>query len=357
VIAFFPDFGLVAYDHGGVERWRRPLGPFETNEHYGMGASPIVEDGTVVLALDEHRHSLVLALREEDGAELWRAERPATGGSWSTPVIHTPLGGPKELVHTSGFLLESLELATGRLIRWTRGTFYEPISGATVADGVAYLVGFGPPDERVIDDTLVRGLDADGDGRTTLEELPAWKLAPRRVAALFALAVRDGDGGLDGAEAEELRTIHRHYMMIGSGARNLLAVRLVGSGDVTAESYVWAMRGPGAPEVMLPVVYGPAVYFASDDGGVVTGLDRASGEVLARVRVDALRGWCFASPVAADEKLLFTSQSGTLVVLAARTLAVLGTSEIGETCYATPALAGGQVFLRTDSALHCFGGR
>jgi outer membrane protein assembly factor BamB len=356
VVAFFPDFGLVAYDHDGAERWRRPLGPFETNADYGLAASPIVEDGKVILALDEHRRSVILALREEDGAELWRGARPAVGGSWSTPVIHAPREGPKELIHTVGMLLEALELDTGRRIRWTRGTLHEPISGATVADGIAYLVGFGPPDEQDIDGALVRGVDADGDGRIALEELPAWKLAPRRTAALFDLADRDADGGLDAGEAEQLRAIHRHYMMIGSGTRSVLAVRLAGSGDVTDESYVWTARGPAAPEVMLPVVYGDAVYFAGDSGGVVTRLDRASGAVLARERIDALRDACFASPVAGDGKLCFVSHGGTLVVLATDTLEVLGTSELGEACYATPALADGHLYVRTDSALHCFTG-
>ena len=40
VYVFFQDVGLLAYDQGGRERWRVPLGPF-TNA-YGMGASPIV---------------------------------------------------------------------------------------------------------------------------------------------------------------------------------------------------------------------------------------------------------------------------------------------------------------------------
>ena len=40
--------GPYYYDVDGHERWRVPLGPF-TNV-YGMGASPIVEDGLVILA-------------------------------------------------------------------------------------------------------------------------------------------------------------------------------------------------------------------------------------------------------------------------------------------------------------------
>ena len=39
VVAFFPDFGLVAYAPDGKERWSAPLGPFKS--FYGMAASPL----------------------------------------------------------------------------------------------------------------------------------------------------------------------------------------------------------------------------------------------------------------------------------------------------------------------------
>ena len=38
VVAFFPDFGLVAYTPDGKDRWTLPLGPFTS--FYGMAASP-----------------------------------------------------------------------------------------------------------------------------------------------------------------------------------------------------------------------------------------------------------------------------------------------------------------------------
>src|SRR5262245_38870131 len=40
VYIFFPDYGLIAYDLGGKQRWAMPLGPF--NNIYGMGASPVI---------------------------------------------------------------------------------------------------------------------------------------------------------------------------------------------------------------------------------------------------------------------------------------------------------------------------
>src|SRR5258708_8336140 len=46
VVAFFAEFGLVAYSADGKDRWSVPLGPFKN--FYGMAASPILAGGLVV---------------------------------------------------------------------------------------------------------------------------------------------------------------------------------------------------------------------------------------------------------------------------------------------------------------------
>ena len=67
VVAFFGDYGLVAYDHDGRELWRRPLGPFDNV--YGMGASPVLAGGLVVLACDQSLGSFVAAFDAKTGDE------------------------------------------------------------------------------------------------------------------------------------------------------------------------------------------------------------------------------------------------------------------------------------------------
>ena len=51
VFVFFQDFGVLAYDRDGNERWRVPLGPFDNA--YGMGASPVVAGDSVVMVCDQ----------------------------------------------------------------------------------------------------------------------------------------------------------------------------------------------------------------------------------------------------------------------------------------------------------------
>ena len=60
VYAFFQDFGLMALSTEGKELWRLPLGPF--NQYYGFGASPILVDGTVILAVDQDSGSYLLGV-------------------------------------------------------------------------------------------------------------------------------------------------------------------------------------------------------------------------------------------------------------------------------------------------------
>src|SRR5262249_58352428 len=71
VVVFFADFGLLAYDRDGRELWRAPLGPFENA--YGMGVSPVLADGLVVLVCDQRRGSFVAAFDAQTGQERWRA--------------------------------------------------------------------------------------------------------------------------------------------------------------------------------------------------------------------------------------------------------------------------------------------
>ena len=62
--------------------------------------------------------------------------------------------------------------------------------------------------------------------------------------------------------------------------------------------------------------------------------------------------------MAADGKVYLVSQSGVVSVLnAAGKPEVLAVNELDDECYATPAIADGRIYVRTRSALYCFGTR
>ena len=95
--------------------------------------------------------------------------------------------------------------------------------------------------------------------------------------------------------------------------------------------------------------------FLWTDDGVVSCLRVATGEVVWRERVG---GAYYASPVWVNGRLYNVSKKGEVVVLAAGDkFQVLGRVALGEPSYATPAVAGGVMYLRTSSHLFSLGGR
>jgi outer membrane protein assembly factor BamB len=98
------------------------------------------------------------------------------------------------------------------------------------------------------------------------------------------------------------------------------------------------------------------LYFVKN-GGILTSIDVSSGRVLKTGRVTGALGGYSASPVVAEGKLYLASEDGNAAVLrAGGEWNVLSSMQIGEPIYATPALSGGEVFLRSDEALYCFRG-
>lgn len=108
-----------------------------------------------------------------------------------------------------------------------------------------------------------------------------------------------------------------------------------------------------APKSATPLVYGDRVFTLSS-AGVLNCADTATGRIQWQKR---LRGGFWASPVAADGKVFCVNAEGTAFAIAAERGEILGTNPLGETIFATPALAAGAIFLRSDQHLYCFSTR
>jgi outer membrane protein assembly factor BamB len=105
--------------------------------------------------------------------------------------------------------------------------------------------------------------------------------------------------------------------------------------------------------------YDGRIYAANPSSGIVYCAEAKTGKVLWDERIKGMGKQTFsASPIAGNGKVYILSETGTLNVLkAGDETDVLGTSEIGEETLATPAIAGGAVFVRTDKSLLCIGGK
>ena len=132
-----------------------------------------------------------------------------------------------------------------------------------------------------------------------------------------------------------------------------MALKPGGRGDVNATAVVWQVP-TGAPYVSSLLYYDDVVYMANDVG-VLTAVDAKSGTRLWQERVD---GVFSASPVAADGKIYFVSETGeTIVLRSGREPRIIARNDVGERLIASPAIANGQIFLRSDDRLIAIGKR
>ena len=130
----------------------------------------------------------------------------------------------------------------------------------------------------------------------------------------------------------------------------IYAIALDADGDISPEStgrsIAWSRRRGGA-YMQTPLVYGD-FYYTCQDNGVLSCYRAKTGELVYSQRLTDRPCGFTASPVAADNKLYFTSEEGDVyVVEAGMKPNILAVNSLGETCMATPAISAGVLYFRT----------
>jgi outer membrane protein assembly factor BamB len=135
------------------------------------------------------------------------------------------------------------------------------------------------------------------------------------------------------------------------GRESIKAFRLGREGDPGTHDLAWEQR-KGMPKVPS-MLYAKPHLFAVTDGGIVTCMKAADGEVVWQER---LRGSFSASPVSAEGRIYLISDEGeTTVIEAGPAYRALAENPLGEPVQASPALSQGQIFIRTEKHLFCIG--
>jgi len=134
-----------------------------------------------------------------------------------------------------------------------------------------------------------------------------------------------------------------------------IAVRPGGEGDITGGPRVLWTYGKGSAYVPSPILYDGNVYLMSDKG-LLTCLDARTGEVRYEGGRPSVPASFMASPVVVEGHLLLMSQDGdTFVVKTGPRFEVVRTNPLGEPISASPAVAGGRLFIRGEQHLFAIG--
>jgi outer membrane protein assembly factor BamB len=151
--------------------------------------------------------------------------------------------------------------------------------------------------------------------------------------------------------------VHENGLVIVmSGYRdpNLLAIRLGRNGDLTGTDAILWTNTRGNSYTPSPVLLDGKLYFLTDNG-MISCLDAATGKPYYQQQRLPKPYNFKASLVAAAGRLYLASEDGDVVVLKlGEQFEVLATNTLSDqTFIASPAITGGELFLRGQSTLYC----
>lgn len=138
------------------------------------------------------------------------------------------------------------------------------------------------------------------------------------------------------------------YLCTGFQQPSLLAVRVDGRGDVTRSHVAWTLKR-GVSLTPSPLLVGEELYLVSDNG-IASCLDARTGAPHWQRR---LGGNHSASPLYADGRIYFLSEEGESVVIApGKEFKELARNQLDGLTLASMAVAGGSIFVRSQTHLY-----
>jgi len=346
LFVFFGSEGLFCYDLDGRKIWEQKMGPFR--DEYGAGSSPILVEDKVIINEDHDTDSFLAAFDRATGHRLWRTSRPDAVRSYSTPAVWVH-EGRLELLAAGALRLTAYNPANGQPFWWVNGLARIVIPTPVPSGPMVFMASWSPGGDAskrvtlVSWETALAKWDANHDGKLSKSEIDDHEVLDR-----FYRMDLDQDGMLDEHEW------NKHAEVFSRAQNAVLAIKPNGNGELNEQAVVWK-HSRGAPYVATPVL-DHGILWVVKEGGIVTKLDAASGELLQEERVPGFGNY-FASPVAGDGRVYFASEPGTVSIVASqRDWRVISSRDFHEKIYATPCLNGGRLYLRTERALYCFHG-
>lgn len=163
----------------GVVVWEKSLAKeYEVKEFTGITASPLIEDGLLILYLCGKPAACVVAFDKNSGKEAWRALDDSF--TYSSPIILTA-GGRKQLIVWTQEAVTSLDPATGHT--WWREQLRTP------GDMAVSTPVFS--NQRLLIGGLMLKLDADKPAAAVL--WPETRIVAKRVLSNTSTALLQGE--------------------------------------------------------------------------------------------------------------------------------------------------------------------
>ena len=297
-------------------------------------ASTPVADGTNVVVW--HGSSGVFCYGF-DGTERWSKELGPAKHEWgyaSSPILHRD----KVILNFgpgSRSFLAALALTDGRLL-WKHDepggldTTYKKMVGSWSTPIVIKVGGR----EQILCTMPTRVLACESETGALLWYCTG--LADEKAELVYPSPVVSGDIGV-----------------AFSGWVNgpTIGFKLGGSGDMTSTNRIWLEKQP--QRIGSGVVVGRWLYLVNAGPGTAECIDCRTGKAVWTERLEGGESW--GSVVMAAGRLYVTSRRGITSVFrpAPEKFELLAAHDLGEPSNATPAIADGCIFLRTDQHLIC----
>ncbi|MBI1842108.1 MAG: PQQ-binding-like beta-propeller repeat protein [Verrucomicrobia bacterium] len=346
VVSYFGSYGLICHDFEGKELWRHPLPLAETTGGFGTGSSPTLTKDLVLLNRDMMHGCSLVAVNLKTGRLAWQTSRPDVTQSYGSTILWNN-SGVEEIVMSGSLKLKAYDPKTGKE-KWSLAgmpsfTCTTPVAG----DGLLFFAGWSPGKSDQPMPTFEQtaaAFDKNKDGAITPDEVKGTPLE-----TFFRAQDLNGDGKITAEDVAGMKA------MMSKGENLLVAVRPGGKGELGENQVAWKQTR-GLPYVPSPLYYRGRVYLVKD-GGMVSSYDAKTGSIgYQQERLNA-QGSYYASPVAADGRIIVASLDGKVTVFAAGGDApkVLHQADFKERIAATPALVENRIYMRTATALYAFG--
>lgn len=291
VYVYFGNVGVFCFDLLGNEVWRKEMAGNPMRAGWGTAASPVLHNDQLFIVNDNEQDSHVLALDKETGRELWRKSREEKS-NWSTPYV------------------------------WVNSKRTELITAGTNG---------------------VRSYDLDGNELWSLKGMSSITIAtPYVVDDMLIIS--------SGYVLDSKRPIYA----IRPGAAGDISV----SGDETSNDFiVWSLPRSAPYNPSTVAINGKLIVLY--DRGTIAGFGLKDGsKVISDQRIPEGRAFT-ASPWVIDDKLYCLNEDGVTFVYKLSDvqgqLELLATNPLSsdDMSLATPAIANGKLYLRTDKRIYC----